>query len=296
MKTAPTKKSSSPGFTLIELLVVIAIIAILAAMLLPVLQRSKLKATQANCLGSMHQMGMANGMYLSDNAEKFAVISGSSGGGYWLPDTGAYFSGSTVESACESDVLRCLQANSLFSLYAPNPAVNHCPGDVRYNNPIGPGTPGIGNNTKSWAYDSYALTSNLGKNNGFTYNGLPDSYKKISDVRRVSDCFFMVEQADSRGYNVNTFDSDIAASPTSYGYENLFATYHGDVSTMCFTDGHAEDHKWTDTVILKVGKLANLPNIAAFAYYNGDNPVGVPAPGTRDEAFLCQHWLAPSNP
>lgn len=296
MKTAPTKKPSFPGFTLIELLVVIAIIAILAALLLPVLARSKLKATLAHDLGNLHQMGMANGMYGSDNADNLAVISGSSGGGYWLPDSGPYFGGSTVESACESDMQRCLQANSLFSLYVPNPVVNHCPGDVRYKNTIGPGAPGTGNNTKGWAYDSYALTSNLGKNNGFTFNGAPDCYKKLSEIRRVSDCFFLVEQADSRGYNVNTFDSDAPASATSYGFEDLFATYHGDVSTMCFTDGHAEGHKWTDPVILKVGKLANLSGIACFAYYNGDNPVGVPAQGTRDQAFLSQHWLAPSNP
>ena len=300
MKTTPTKKPSSPGFTLIELLVVIAIIAILAAILLPVLARSKLKATQANCLSNLHQMGLANNMYVSDNADKLAVISGSSGGGYWLPDSGPYFSGaSTVESICVSDVQKCLQTSSLFSPYAPNPVVNHCPGDVRYRNAIGSGAPGIGNNTKGWAYDSYALTSNLGKNNGFTFNGAPDYYKKLSEVRRVSDCFFMVEQADSRGYNVNTFDSDTAASATSYGYEDLFATYHGDVSTMCFTDGHAEGHKWTDPIILKLGKFANQSGIACFAYYNMDNPLGslgVPAQGTRDQAFLSQHWLAPSNP
>ncbi len=236
-------------------------------------------------------------MYVSDNVDKLAVISGSSGGGYWIPDNGPYFGGaSTVESVCESDVQKCLQTNSLFSPYVPNPGVNHCPGDVRFRNPIGPGAPGIGNNTKSWAFDSYAITSNLGKNNGFTFNGLVDSYTRLSQIGRVSDCFVFVEQADSRGYNVNTFDSDTAANPTSYGYEDLFATYHGNVSTMCFTDGHAEGHRWTDPTILKIGTLANSPGIACFAYYNGDNPVGVPAQGTPDQAFLSQHWLAPSNP
>lgn len=55
------------GFTLIELLTVIGIIAVLAAILFPVLSQARGKARQARCLSNMQQIGIAIESYVQDH-------------------------------------------------------------------------------------------------------------------------------------------------------------------------------------------------------------------------------------
>src|ERR1017187_7963131 len=92
MTRAKSQLSATAAFTLIELLVVIAVIAILAAMLLPALNRAKIKATGTHCMGNLKELQFAWTMYADDNNDYFA-------GNYWedeankVPDVANWVSG-----------------------------------------------------------------------------------------------------------------------------------------------------------------------------------------------------------
>src|SRR6516162_7030565 len=80
---SPSDCAPCEAFTLIELLVVIAIIAILAAMLLPVLGKAKNKAQDISCSNNLRQLQVCWHLYVDDNNQALPPTSVWPAGNGW---------------------------------------------------------------------------------------------------------------------------------------------------------------------------------------------------------------------
>ena len=309
-RSLPAKLSSKPGFTLIELLVVIAIIAILAAMILPALSKAKMKATQASCINNTKQLAMAWLMYSDENNDLLVNLStyaGSPAGG--PPTQGVPWRTDLYNGLGDGELVAGLPAGILANtsdaqqylvdrgFQAPRPNVDgplfrfcknpdsvHCPGDKRYQLPVGVGYKG------PYCWDSY---SGAGTLNG---EDAGNSFKRRAQVNRPTDKFIWVEGADMRGENVGSWGMNNYGTPaagfTDAQFEDSPAAFHISSAVFNFCDGHCESRRWKDGATIA---FANDQNSNKDSGGDGVRGTANHA-GNADLAWIGAHYPGRQNP
>ena len=236
------------AFTLIELLGVIAIIAILAALLLPVLSKAKMAAQNVACLNNLQQLELCFHLYAADNDDFMPPNDFVYNMGTLAP-----FPGNEGPSWCTN--VAPYEANpagieaGLLYKYNTSVGIYRCPADQStIETPAGVKLP-------QPRLRSYNMSQSI---NGITYAGqisqdIPH-YSKLTEIKNPPPAGLIVF-LDVHEDEIIDDEFGIPVAPDWWSAGNwwdLPANRHNQGCNFSFADGHVEHWKWKAPKIFTV--------------------------------------------
>ena len=243
-------KRPAKGFTLIELLVVIAIIAILAAMLLPALAKSKQKAVGIKCMNNEKQLMLGWFLYGGDNKEGL-VSSLDQGGTGFYNGRPVWMKGNATQPPYNWDVTT-LTNSPLYNYVGKSASLFKCPADPTTWTIAGIRYPSVRSISMSQAFDFGGWLDNSGSSS--SPSTMYRTYGKLTDIVKPVNTFVFIDE-NPAGINDAAFAT--VCNPANPDIIDLPAIYHNKAGGLSFADGHAEIHKWTGHIILAADAAAS---------------------------------------
>ncbi len=258
----PTERCEKPrcrhrsAFTIIELLIVIAVIAILAAMLLPALNKAKSRALNIACLNNLREMELCSQLYSNDNNDHLVPnnfvydintqkpIPGNDGPS-WCTNVAPY---EADPSGLQAGLL--FQYNNSFGIY-------HCPADqstIETYTGVKLAQPRI---------RSYNMSQSV---NGISYAGqisqeIPH-FEKFTEIKTPTPTGLIVFLDVNEDEIMDTeFGLPVEVDDWfAYGYWwDLPGNRHSQGCNLSFADGHVEHWKWKAPKTVTVPRGSEQP-------------------------------------
>jgi len=231
------------GFTLIELLVVIALIAAIAALLLPVVNKARGRATGYQSVNNTRQLLLAWMLYADDHNGRLAYnLGGPDGGKSPAMKTNLNWVNNNLTWELDADNTNATTlTEAAMGTYASRSAqIYRCPNDRT-----------LSSIQRSAGWDhrvrSYSMNAMVGDAGELSASGANQNnphyvqFFRITDIPRPSEIFVFVEEhPDSLndGYFLNRFYED--------HWIDLPSSDHNGAAPFAFADGHAQLHRWVN--------------------------------------------------